>query len=95
MTFNITIVGRGFVPLMRTANTIVDGYLGIGMLILVFGLTLTINKNYLSERGWMTASFLTMIVSVLFRFMGILSDKAMFGSFALFILTLVWIKMKD
>ena len=95
MTYNTTITGIGFVPLLQTANRIVDGYLGIGFLILYVVVAFVVMKNYPSKKAALGATFFGMILSVLFNFMGILSDVSAYASFSLFLLAIIWLFVQD
>lgn len=95
MTYNLTITGKGFVPLMQTANRIVGNNLGIGLLIMYVVIAIVISKNYQSKRGFLGSMYFGLVLAVLFRMMGILSDTAMFGSFALFVLALIGLYLSN
>lgn len=95
MTYNTTITGIGFVPLLQTTNRIVDGYLGLGFLVLYVVVAFVVMKNYPSKKAALGASFLGMIISVFFNFMGILSDVSTYASFCLFLLSMIWLFVQD
>lgn len=93
--YNMTIPGRGFVPIMQWANQTVDGYLGLGYLVLIFVVVFTISKNYENKRAALGAMFLCMTMAVLFKYMSIVTNAIMFGSFAVFILAFMWLYLQD
>lgn len=96
MTFDlVTPIGKGWVALMQRANSFVDGYLGISILLSLFFVVFILTKRFQSKRGVMAGSFLIMILAVIFRLMEILSDKGLFVSFAMFLGSLIWIYFDD
>lgn len=64
----------GFVEFVQYTNTLVNGMLGMGILIIVFMVSFLSAKSYSYERAFGFSSFLTMISAILLRFMNLITD---------------------
>jgi len=64
----------GMVSLVSYANVLTEGWFGTGILIVLAVITLIATKNFSTEKSFAFASFLCFLVSLLFRFMNIISD---------------------
>lgn len=60
------------------ANTITNEYLGLLILMAFFVVIFISLKIYTTERAFVTASFLTMLIAILFRVMNFVSNKIVF-----------------
>ena len=62
----------GFLDFVIYENNILDGLLGWGLLILIWVVIFSVLKIYSSEQAFIAASFITMIVSILFYISGLI-----------------------
>jgi hypothetical protein len=79
----------GLLPLFQHANNLVDGMLGMFIVIIVFFLTFISNKQYTWERAFAFSSFITFIVALFLRFMNMINDVVFFTVIALLIIAIV------
>lgn len=86
-TDNIT----GILSLMNHANNITDGFLGIGLLIIIAVLMIVLTKGYRTEVSFGFAAFITLILSILLRFMNMITDGVLYIVIVAFVAILVWL----
>jgi len=85
----------GFVPLMQYGNTLLDNYLGIGILILIGSLIFLASQkrsNASIQSSFSLTIFILLIIAFPFRFIGLISDFILYGIIILLVLVLIWVK---
>jgi len=74
--------------MLQWANTTVDGWLGVGMVISLFIIVFYVNALYPAKKAGISASFFAMIVAIILYRLQLVNPAVAFGTFILFI---VWI----
>jgi len=85
MTYNLTAIGENSTSLLgfiQSVNSELTGsLLGIGFLVVLFALIIiNVNmKTFSFGRSMVAASFITFVLSVLFRAINLINDFALYG----------------
>lgn len=76
MTWNGSVSGTDpyIVQVLQGANELSDGMLGIVIIMMVWSIIYFANRNSPVQETMVSAAWITMIVAVLLRLLGILSD---------------------
>jgi len=69
--------------LFEHVGVLTNGAFGIVLLLAVFIIAMVSMKNFRASASFATASFITMILSLLLRAMGAISDMIMIGAIVL------------
>ena len=70
-------------------NYLVNGMLGVGILLFIGAVAYLTNKSYSYERAIGFSAFLTLISAILLRFLSLINDTVMFVCIALFVGSLI------
>jgi len=76
----------GILGFLEYTNSLTNGFLGFGFLIIVFLVSFLSAKTYSYDRAFGFASFLTLISAILMRFLKLIND----GILALSVILLVF-----
>lgn len=99
-TYNLTLMGNttGMVDLIQLVNKeLMFGWFGTLLLIAFFVILMMafIFATNHAGKSFATASFLTMIISILFRILGLVPDLLMYGMIAIAAFSVAFIKQGD
>ncbi len=78
-------------PFITYANTLVNGLLGVAILIIVGFVAFFSTKNYSTDRALGFAGFLILIVGLFLRFLSLINDSILLIVIVLFILSLIFL----
>lgn len=81
----------GFATLMDYMNYSTDNYFGLLLLIAIFVVLFVSMKFYETDKALAGASFVTLIIAVLFRSLNIIGDIVLFALVILVIVSVVYI----
>ncbi len=84
----------GFMDFLNYTNNMTSGFLGIGILIIVFFVSFLSTKSYTYERAFAFASFLTMISALLLRFIGFI-DNSVFSISVIILVIAIFFLWKE
>lgn len=62
------------IGLMDYANSITNGFLGLGILLVISVISFLVTKNYSSDKAFGFSMFITFLVALLLRFMNLITD---------------------
>jgi len=79
----------GIIDFLQYTNSMTEGFLGAGFLIIIFMVSFLSTKNYSYERAFAFSSFLTMISAVLLRFMQLINDWTLALSVILLVFSVI------
>ena len=82
---------QGIVSFIQYTNTLVGGFLGVGMLIMIGFVTFFSTKHYSTDRAFGFAAFLTLISAIFLRFMSLINDGILFLVIVIFIGALIFL----
>ena len=82
---------QGMVGFMQYTNTLVNGWLGPGMLIMIGLVSFLATKNFTTDRAFGFASFITMIAALFLRFMDLINDGILYMVAVIFIASLIFL----
>jgi len=77
--------------LFSHANTLTDGFLGVGILIVVAVVAFITTKMFSTEKSFGFAGFLSILVAILLRFMDLINDTVLYITIIAFVGILVWL----
>ena len=77
------------IQFMQYVNTLCEGMLGIGMLIVIFFVAFLSTKTWSFDRSLGFSSFLTLISAVFLRFMSVINDVILFLTIAIFLVAIL------
>ncbi len=81
----------GIVPFFTYVNTLVNGFLGVAILIMVGFIAFFSTKSYSTDRALGFATFLTMLVGLFLRFLSLINDAVLLIVIVLFIASLIFL----
>ncbi len=81
----------GIVPFFTYVNTLVDGFLGVAILIIVGFIAFFSTKGYSTDRALGFASFLTMLVALFLRFLSMINDAVLLIMIVIFIAAVIFL----
>ena len=87
LTDTNTIVG-----LAQGANTISAGILGVVILLSVFFVLFMAMKQYDFMRAIVASSFITTLVAIFLRLLGLITDTYLFGTILISAVVFIWLK---
>lgn len=79
--------------LFTHANTITDGFLGTGILIVVSIISFISMKAFSTDKAVIYSAFLCFVLAILFRFLNLISDAVLYVVIILFGASMVWLYM--
>ena len=82
----------GIVDFMVYTNTLIDGWLGPGMLIMIFFVSFLATKGFTSDRAFGFASFMTLIAAIFLRFLELVNDIALYTAGVIFIAAIIFLQ---
>ena len=77
--------------LMSHANTLTDGFLGTGILIVVAVISFIATKMFSTDKALGFAGFLSLMVAILLRFMNLINDMVLYITIVLVAGVFIWI----
>ena len=80
----------GIVQLITYVNTLVDGFLGVAILIIVGFIAFFSTKSYSTDRAMGFSTFLTLITALFLRFLSLINDAVLLLVIILFIGALIF-----
>jgi len=81
----------GFIDFINYTNSMTDGFLGAGFLLIIFFVSFLSTKVYTYERAFGFASFLTMIAAMLLRFIGLINNTILSLSVAVLVVAIIFL----
>ena len=82
---------NGIIPLMLYTNELVNGFLGVGMLIMIGFVAFFSTKNFSTDRALGFASFLTVISAIFLRYLELINDSILFIVIVIFIGSVIFL----
>lgn len=79
------------VGLLNYANTLVEGWLGTGLLIFIAIIALISTKSFSTEKSFGFTAFLIFIIGLLFRFMNLINDAVFHVTILMLVGAVVWL----
>lgn len=79
------------VGLMGFTNTLVNGNLGIGILLAVGVVSFLVSKAFSTEKALAFSMFLTLLSAILFRFMNLINDIVLYFVVIGFVGVVIWL----
>ena len=86
-TENIT----GVYSLFQYAQEVSDNYFVLALMLAIFVITFVASKRYSTSKAFAVAAFINMILSIISRTLGFISNKWMFLSIILVGVAIVWL----
>lgn len=90
LTDKTTVIGT-----IQGVNEIASGMLGIIFLLLFFIIMFVLFKNYEFKRALAGSTFLTSVVAMLMRVIGLINDTWMFSFFLITAIAFIWMMWGD
>lgn len=81
----------GIVPFISYVNTLVDGFLGVAILIIVGFIAFLSTKGYSTDRALGYSTFLLLITSLFLRFLSLINDAVLLIVIVLFIIAVIFL----
>ncbi len=66
-----------FTGIINYSNTISEGFLGVGILLMTFVITFVLGKNYSTDKALGFSGFITFLIGLLLRASGLINNTTM------------------
>lgn len=95
--YNLTnLTGSGdILGLVQSANSLTDNLLGVSLLMVIWVVIFVALKNYFTQAAMVTASFITMIVGILFFISGLVGQEIMIGVVVIFAISIIYSRVSN
>jgi hypothetical protein len=77
--------------LFSHANTLTDGFLGVGILIAIAIIAFITTKAFSTEKAFGFSGFLSLLVAILLRFMGLINNTVLYITIIAFVGIMIWV----
>lgn len=77
--------------LLNFSNTLVEGFLGTGILIAIAVISFLVTKAFSTEKSFAFSGFLTLLSAILLRFMSLISDIVLSFVVFAFVGIVIWL----
>jgi len=81
----------GIVSFLQYVNELCQGYLGVGILIIIGFVGFLTTKNYTTDRALSFSTFLTLISAILLRFLSLINDSVLLIVIIIFIISVIYL----
>lgn len=89
---NLSNANNGY-EIVKASNQLVDGSLGLFLVFGTFFIMILAFKGVEAKKAFAGAAFITAVAGVLFRALDFIPDQAMFATFALAGVGLIWLRL--